>query len=60
MRGEIGEYTFELDIELNRIDVYQKGDAVDPAWHIPVSTDVDEKTFHYEIMDWYVKRGSIS
>ena len=60
MRGEIGEYTFELDSELNRIDVYQKGDAVDPAWHIPVSPDVDEKTFHYEIMDWYAKRGTIS
>ena len=60
MHGKIGEYTFELDSELNRIDVYQKGDVVDPGWHIPVSADVDEKTFHYEIMDWYVKRGTVS
>ena len=58
MTGKIGEYTFELDSELNRIDVYQKGDAVEPGWHITVSPDVDEKTFHYEIMDWYAKRGT--
>ena len=58
MHGKIGEYTFELDDQLNRIDVFKKGDGVVPGWHIPVSTDVDEKTFHYEIMDWYVKRDS--
>tara|TARA_R110002033_G_scaffold52300_1_gene99560 strand:+ start:895 stop:1077 length:183 start_codon:yes stop_codon:yes gene_type:complete len=60
MTGKIGEYTFELDSELGRIDVYQKGDAVEPGWHIAVGRNVDEKTFHYEIMDWYVKRGTAS
>jgi len=60
MTGKIGEYTFELDSELGRIDVYQKGDAVEPGWHIAVGHNVDEKTFHYEIMDWYVKRGTAS
>ena len=57
MHGEIGEYIFELDKQLNRIDVFQKGDAVDPGWHITTVTNLDEKTFHYEIMDWYVKRA---
>jgi hypothetical protein len=58
MHGKIGEYTFELDDQLNRIDVFKDGEGIDPGWHIPVSVDVDEKTFHYEIMDWYVKRDS--
>ena len=60
MHGNIGEYTFELNDQLNRIDVYKKGEGTEPGWHITVSSDIDEKTFHYEIMDWYTKRGTIS
>ena len=60
MNGKIGEFTFELDSELSRIAVYQNGEGSEPAWYIPVGRDIDEKTFHYEIMDWYAKRGSIS
>ena len=56
MNGKIGEFTFELDSELSRIAVYQKGDGSEPAWYIPVGRNIDEKTFHYEIMDWYSKR----
>jgi len=57
MNGKIGEYTFELDSTLSRIDVYQQGESSEPAWYIPVGRDIDEKTFHYEIMDWYSKRA---
>jgi len=60
MNGKIGEYTFELDNELSRIDVYQQGEVSEPAWYIPVGRDIDEKTFHYEIMDWYSKRAEAS
>ena len=56
MTGKIGEYTFELDSELSRIDVYQQGDGTEPSWDITVGRDIDEKTFHYEIMDWYSKK----
>ena len=56
MNGKIGEFTFELDSELSRIAVYQNGDGTEPAWYISVGRDIDEKTFHYEIMDWYSKR----
>ena len=52
MNGKIGEFTFELDSELSRIAVYQNGDGTEPAWYITVGRDIDEKTFHYEIMDW--------
>jgi len=57
MNGKIGEYTFELDDQLNRINVYRKGEGMEPEWYIPTVTNLDEKTFHYEIMDWYVKRA---
>jgi len=60
MNGKIGEYTFELDSTLSRIDVYQQGEGSEPAWYIPVGRDIDEKTFHYEIMDWYSKRAEAS
>jgi|TARA_R100000805_G_C3507753_1_gene35206 hypothetical protein len=56
MNGKIGEFTFELDSELSRIAVYQNGEGSEPAWYIPVGRDIDEKTFHYEIMDWYSKK----
>jgi hypothetical protein len=56
MNGKIGEFTFELDSELSRIAVYQNGDGTEPAWYITVGRDIDEKTFHYEIMDWYSKK----
>jgi hypothetical protein len=56
MNGKIGEYTFELDVELSRVDVYKQGDGVDPSWYIAVGRNIDEKTFHYEIMDWYSKK----
>jgi len=56
MNGKIGEFTFELDSELSRIAVYQNGDGTEPAWYISVGRDIDEKTFHYEIMDWYSKK----
>ena len=58
MTGKIGEHTFELDSELNRINVFTRGEGIEPGWYIPVSSDVDEKTFHYEIMDWYAKRDA--
>ena len=57
MHGKIGEYTFELDDQLNRINVYKQGEGIEPDWHIAVGPNVNEKTFHYEIMDWYVKRA---
>ena len=56
MNGKIGEFTFQLDSELSRISVYQQGEGSDPAWYISVGKDIDEKTFHYEIMDWYSKK----
>jgi len=56
MNGKIGEFTFELDSELSRIAVYKSGDGTEPAWYITVGRDIDEKTFHYEIMDWYSKK----
>ena len=56
MNGKIGEYTFELDSELSRIDVYKQGEGMDPSWYITVGQDIDEKSFHYEIMDWYSKK----
>jgi len=59
MSGKIGEYTFELDSELSRIDVYKQGDGTEPSWYISVGRDLDEKAFHYEIMDWYAKKTEI-
>ena len=56
MNGKIGEFTFELDNELSRIAVYQNGEGSEPAWYIPVGRNIDEKDFHYEIMDWYSKK----
>jgi len=56
MNGKIAEYTFELDSDLSRIDVYKQGEGTDPSWYITVGRDIDEKSFHYEIMDWYSKK----
>ena len=56
MNGKIGEYTFELDSELSRIEVYKQGNGTEPSWYITVGQDIDEKSFHYEIMDWYSKK----
>ena len=55
MNGTIGEYTFELDSELSRIEVFKAGDGSEPGWYIVVGRNIDEKAFHYEIMDWYAK-----
>ena len=55
MNGTIGEYTFELDSSLSRIEVCKKGDGPEPGRIIAVGRDIDEKAFHYEIMDWYSK-----
>tara|TARA_R110002020_G_scaffold183402_3_gene379735 strand:+ start:942 stop:1124 length:183 start_codon:yes stop_codon:yes gene_type:complete len=55
MNGKIGDYTFALDSELSRIEVFKKGDGPEPGWYIVVGRDIDEKAFHYEIMDWYSK-----
>ena len=56
MNGKIAEYTFELDSDLSRIDVYKQGEGTEPSWYITVGQDIDEKSFHYEIMDWYSKK----
>ena len=56
MSGKIAEYTFELDSDLSRIDVYKQGEGTEPSWYITVGQDIDEKSFHYEIMDWYSKK----
>ena len=56
MNGKIGEYTFELDTALSRIDVYQPGEGSEPSWYIPVGRDIDEKTFHDLIMESIQKR----
>tara|TARA_R110000744_G_scaffold31040_1_gene73247 strand:- start:1226 stop:1408 length:183 start_codon:yes stop_codon:yes gene_type:complete len=60
MNGKIGEYTFELDNTLSRIDVYLHGEGSEPSWYISVGREIDEKTFHYEIMDWYSKATEVS
>jgi hypothetical protein len=51
--GKINKYRFEHDSETDRIMVYEEGAGVEPVTLIPVSTNISEKAFHYEIMSWY-------
>jgi hypothetical protein len=51
--GKINKYRFEHDSETNRIIIYEEGAGVEPISLIHVSSNISEKTFHYEIMSWY-------
>tara|TARA_R110001592_G_scaffold334486_1_gene618856 strand:- start:105 stop:284 length:180 start_codon:yes stop_codon:yes gene_type:complete len=56
--GKIGNLEFILEKDVNtRICVYNKG-SVDPIAYINVSSDITEKGFHYEIMDYASKHGN--
>ena len=56
MESNIGDFIFELNEDINKICVYNKDRAGEPEWYISVDSNIDEKKFHYEIMDWYSKR----
>jgi hypothetical protein len=58
MEGQIGKYIFRYDPIVNKIDVYEKPASGEPEWCIEVPESISEKTFHYEIMDWYAKFNS--
>lgn len=53
---KIGNYTFELEENTNRIMVYEEGKGVEPISFIRVSEGITEKGFDYEIMDFVSKR----
>lgn len=54
-KGKIGDLEFILEKDINsRICVYSKGN-IDPIAYINVSSDITEKSFHYEIMDFAAK-----
>lgn len=55
MRGKIDNFEFVLEEETNRIFVYQDNNDT-PVSMINVKEDIDEKDFHYEIMDFVSKR----
>lgn len=54
--GKIGKFLFEHDTDTNRISVYIEGQGVEPVSYINVSPTLNEKDFHYEIMDFVTKR----
>lgn len=55
--GKIGDLEFILEKDNNsRICVYAKGN-IDPIAYINVSSDITEKSFHYEIMDYASKHN---
>lgn len=56
LEGQIGNNWFVYDKDSNKITVFQKGD-VDPVAYISVSENLDEKNFHYEIMDWSLQNS---
>ena len=58
MEGQIGKYIFQHDPVLEKINVYEKPMSDHPEFLISVKSDITEKEFHYEIMDWYVKNNS--
>lgn len=55
--GKINKYRFEHDSETNRIMVYEQGAGVEPISIINVSSDLSEKSFHYDIMAWVADKG---
>ena len=56
MESNIGDFIFELNVDINKICVYNKSRVGEPEWYISVDSNIDEKIFHYEIMDLYSKR----
>lgn len=54
--GKIEPYTFELNTDTNHIYVYEKGKGVDPVKLIKVEEGITEKDFHYEIMDFVMRK----
>jgi hypothetical protein len=59
MEGNIGDFIFELNEDINKICVYNKDRTGEPEWYISIDSNIDEKKFHYEIMDWYSKRTTV-
>ena len=55
--GKIDKYRFEHDSKTNRIMVYEQGAGVEPISIINVSSDLSEKSFHYDIMAWIADNG---
>lgn len=55
--GKIGKFVFEYEASTSRICVYEEGQGVEPVSYIGVDSDLSEKDFHYEIMDFVMKRS---
>lgn len=58
--GKIEKYTFEHDAKTNRINVYEDGCGVDPIELIKVNSNLTEKEFHYEIMDFVLHKSYLN
>ena len=55
--NKIDSYTFEYENESSKILVFEEGKGLDPIHLISVKSNLTEKDFHYEIMDFVAKRG---
>lgn len=55
----IGKYRFKLDVQMNKIEVYCQSKGVEPIALIPVKPKLQEKDFHYEIMQWASENNAI-
>ena len=55
--NKIDSYSFEYEKESSKILVFEEGKGLDPIHLISVKSNLTEKDFHYEIMDFVAKRG---
>tara|TARA_R110000765_G_scaffold1890_2_gene5170 strand:- start:1022 stop:1204 length:183 start_codon:yes stop_codon:yes gene_type:complete len=54
MEASINTFKFKLDRIQDVIEVFDGPVTGRPAAYIKVSHEIDEKTFHMEISDWYM------
>jgi hypothetical protein len=55
--SEISNFMFTYCEGEEDIKIYKSGDSSPLCYISNVSTSLDEKDFHYEIMDWYGKNS---
>lgn len=55
MEANINNYTFKHNEKTLFIEVYDSENSEEPYSFIKVNKDLNEKDFHYEISDWFLK-----
>ena len=58
MEANIKSFKFKLNESSSLIEVYDDQKAEEPYTFIRVADNINEKDFHFEISDWYIKNVS--